>query len=91
MSWRGRSRGVLAGGAAVALAGCLVGPDYQPPKAAELVPERFAEAADMDVYRTGIDIDIAAPHPDEQHITRPDPTGFLHKGREQSKLCRAKF
>jgi hypothetical protein len=51
--------------------------------------ERAAQAADVDVDRALVDIDVAPPHAVEQLLAREHPARALHEELEQAELGRA--
>src|SRR4051812_21444894 len=50
--------------------------------------ERDAKAADMNVHRARLDIDVLAPHRVEQLLAREHAAGMLHEVAQQAELRR---
>ena len=53
--------------------------------------ERLAQAADMHIDGTFVDVDVAAPHAIEQLLTGEHPAGTLHQKFEQPEFRRTEI
>src|ERR1700691_4851920 len=53
--------------------------------------ERLAQAADMDVHRALVDVDVAAPHPVEQLLPAKAPARPFHQKFEQAEFRRSEI